>query len=145
MLLAAKDFEPAKQIYAGLANQYPTYPNLHLAFGRFLLETHDTDEAIAEFQKELQRDPKNVNSLLEIAAVRYHVDSPDGLDYAEQAVQLAPQLPFAHYLLGLLLLDTGNIPRAIPELETARQGLPREAGVYFALGNAYAKAGRPQE
>ena len=52
---------------------------------------------------------------------------------------------FIYLLLGLLLLDTGDVPRAIPELETARQGLPREAGVYFALGNAYAKAGRPHE
>jgi predicted Zn-dependent protease len=145
LALATKDFDRAQQIYRDLANEFPTYPNLHLACGRLLLDTHDTDAAIAEFQKELQRDPKNLNALLEIAAVRYQVDSQDGLKYAEQAVTLAPQQPFAHYLLGLLLLDTGNVPRAIAELEQSRQRLPREAGVYFALGNAYAKAGRREE
>jgi predicted Zn-dependent protease len=145
LFFAAKDFDRAKHTYSALAEEFPTYPNLHLAYGRLLLDTHDADAAVAEFQKELQRDPKNLNALLEIAAVRYQVDSQDGLKYAEQAVELAPQQPFAHYLLGLLLLDTGNVPRAIAELEQSRQRLPREAGVYFALGNAYAKAGRREE
>jgi tetratricopeptide (TPR) repeat protein len=141
-LLAKKDFEQAKQRYAQLASEFPDYPNLHLAFGRLLMETNETDEAIEEFQRELKRDPRNVNSLLEIAAARYLVDSQDGLQYAEEAVKLAPGQPFAHYLLGLLLLDTGNAVGAIPELEISQKAFPREATVYFSLGNAYARAGR---
>jgi tetratricopeptide (TPR) repeat protein len=141
-LLATKDFEQAKQRYAQLASEFPDYPNLHLAFGRLLIETNETDEAIEEFQRELKRDPRNVNSLLEIAAARYLVDSQDGLQYAEEAVKLAPGQPFAHYLLGLLLLDTGNAVGAIPEVEIAQKAFPREATVYFSLGNAYARAGR---
>jgi len=144
-LLATKEFERAKQVYTRLANEFPNYPNLHFAYGRLLLETHETDEAIEEFQRELTRDPKNVNSLLEIAAVRYQVDSQDGLKYAEEAVKLAPGLPFAHYLLGLLRLDTGNAAGAIPEFEIAQKAFPREAQVYFSLGNAYARAGRKTE
>jgi len=143
--LAAKDFERGKQVYSSLTEQYPDYPNLHLAFGRFLLEIHETDEAVLEFQRELKRDRNNVNSLLEIAAVRYQVDSQGGLQYAEDAVKLAPQLPFAHYLLGALRLDTGDAAGAIPELDAARKGLPNEAKIYFALGNAYARVGRKQE
>ena len=145
VLLAEKDFERAKQVYGGLERDYPTYPNLHLAFGRLLLDTHDTDQAVEEFQKELKRDPQNVNSLLEIAAVRYQADSQDGLKYAEMAVKLAPQQPFAHYLLGLLRLDTGDAAGAIPELEVARKAFPQEARMYFSLGNAYARAGRKAE
>src|SRR6266852_991277 len=144
-LLATNEFERAKQVYTRLANEFPNYPNLHFAYGRLLLETHETDEAIEEFQRELTRDPKNVNSLLEIAAVRYQVDSQDGLKYAEEAVKLAPGLPFAHYLLGLLRLDTGNAAGAIPEFEIARKSFPREAQVYFSLGSAYARTGRRVE
>jgi len=141
-LLAAKDFEHAKQRYSQLANEFPDYPNLHFAFGRLLLETHATDEAVEEFQRELKRDPKNVNSLLEIASVRYLVDSQDGLKFAEEAVRLAPGIPFAHYLLGLLRLDTGNAAGAVPELEIAQKAFPKESRVYFSLGNAYARVGR---
>jgi tetratricopeptide (TPR) repeat protein len=141
-LLAARDFEQAKKRYGELTSEFPDYPNLHFAFGRLLLETNETDEAIEEFQRELKRDPKNVNSMLEVAAVRYHVDSQDGLSYAEEAVKLSPRLPFAHYLLGLLRLDTGDASGAVPELEIAQKAFSKESRVYFSLGNAYARVGR---
>jgi tetratricopeptide (TPR) repeat protein len=139
---ATSEFEEGKQIYTALTARYPAYPNLHFAFGRFLLESHETDEAVAEFERELDRDPKNVNSMLEIASVRYQVDSLAGLKYAEQAVKLAPQMPFAHYLLGMLRLDTGDAAGAIPDLEFARQAFPDQPKIYFSLGAAYARVGR---
>jgi tetratricopeptide (TPR) repeat protein len=145
LLLGAKSFEQAKQTYAELTGEFPDYPNLHFAFARLLLETNETDQAIEEFQRELKRDPRNVNSLLEIASVRYHVDSQDGLKYAEEAAKLAPGIPFAHYLLGVLRLDTGNAAGAVPELEAAQKAFPKESRVYFSLGNAYSRVGRKAE
>ncbi len=144
-LLAARDFEQAKKRYVELTSEFPDYPDLHFAFGRLLLETNETEEAIQEFQRELKRDPNNVNSLLEIASVRYLVDSQDGLKYAEEAAKLAPGIPFAHYLLGVLRLDTGNAAGAVPELEAAQKAFPKESRVYFSLGNAYARVGRKAE
>jgi tetratricopeptide (TPR) repeat protein len=141
-LSATKDFDQAKQIYTSLIAGYPGYPNLHFAYGRMLLEAHETDSAIQEFQRELNRDPNDVNAMLEIASVRYQVDSQDGLKYAEEAVKLAPEIPFGHYLLGLLRLDTGNAAGAIPELERAQKSFPAESKVYFSLGKAYARVGR---
>lgn len=142
VLLAANEFDQAKQKYAQLTSEFPDYPNLHFAFGRLLLETHETDEAVQEFQRELKRDQKNVNSMLEIAAALQLVDSQGGLKYAEEAVKLVPGLPLAHYLLGMLRLETGDAAAAIPELETAQKAFPEEAGVSFSLGNAYARVGR---
>jgi tetratricopeptide (TPR) repeat protein len=144
-LAAKKDFASAKQIYSLLATQYPAYPNLHYAFGRFHLAAHELDDAVAEFQKELQNDPKHLGALLDLAAVRYRVDSADGIQYAERAVKASPQLPFAHYLLGLLYLDTDRTAEAVPELEIARKAFAKQAQVYFALGNAYAKLGRKED
>ena len=143
--LATKDFDHARKIYAELNAEFPPYPNLHLAYGRLLLELHENDGAVAQFQEELQRDPENIHSLLEIAAVRYRVDSQNALPYAERAVKLAPQIPFAHYLLGAVRLDLGDAAGAIPELEVARRGLPQAAEIHFALGNAYARTGRKLE
>jgi tetratricopeptide (TPR) repeat protein len=142
VLLDSNEFDQAKQKYAQLTSEFPDYPNLHFAFGRLLLETHDTDQAIAEFQRELQRDPKNVNSMLEIAAVLRMTDPRGALNYAIDAAKLAPQLPFAHYLLGLLRFDTGDPAAAVPELEIAQKAFPQEAEVYFSLGNAYGRVGR---
>jgi predicted Zn-dependent protease len=145
VLLAANEFDQAKQKYSQLTSEFPDYPNLHFAFGRLLVEMHEIDGAIQEFQFELKRDPRNVNSMLEIAAARRLVDSQGGLKYAEEAVKLAPGLPFAHYLLGMLRLETGDAAGAIPELEIAQKSFPKEAGVYFSLGKAYARVGRKAE
>ena len=144
-LVVLKQFEKSKQAYEQLVREFPEYPNLQYAYGHFLLEINDVDDAVAAFQHEIKNSPASVPARLQIAAVRYQSDSAAGLPYAQEAVKLAPQLPFAHYLCGLLLLDTGDFQQAIPHLEMAVKGLTKEAGVYFALGQAYAKAGRKQD
>jgi predicted Zn-dependent protease len=145
ILKARKQFDAAKQEYLSLGAEYPDYPNLHFAIGRFLLDANEPDGAIGQFQEELRANPRNVAALLEIAAARYQTDSTDGARYAEEAVKINPRHPFAHYLLGLLYLDTRDIEGAIAQLEVARRGFPNQPEVYFALGNAYARAGRKEE
>jgi tetratricopeptide (TPR) repeat protein len=142
---ATKDFQTGKQIFALVASEYPNYPNLHYAFGRFLLTMHETEEAAKEYQHELENDPAHLGALLELAGVRYRIDSADGVNYAQRAVKVNPQLPFGHYLLGLLYLDTDRATEAIPELEIARKAFAKEARVYFALGNAYARTGQKEQ
>lgn len=145
ILLTANDFDQAKQKYAQLTSDFPDYPNLHFAYGRLLLEIHDTDQAVQQFQLELDRDPNHVNSMLEIATALQLIDPQGGLKYAESAARLAPGLPFAHYILGTLRLATGDAANAIPEFEIARSAFPTEAGVYFALGKAYSAVGRKED
>lgn len=145
--LAAQDkLEQARQAFAGIVQQYPNFPNIHYAYGRFLREAHDSDVATREFEQEIKNNPTDVIARLQIADVKYRVDSAGGLPYAEEAVKLEPRYPFGHYVLGLLLLDTGDYQRAIAELETARRAFPhQEQQVYFALGTAYAHVGRKQD
>ncbi len=143
-LAARKKFEEAKKLYASVLEKAPDFPNLHYAYGRFLLEVQETDEALNQFQLDLRDNPARVQSYLEIAAVNYRVNSAAGLESAKKGVVLAPQLPFGHYLLGLLYLDTGAYDESIRELEIAKKSYLDKAEVYFALGNAYAKAGRKE-
>jgi len=144
-LAASKHFEEARKNYRQIADESPQTANIHYANGRFLLEIREIDAAVAEFQREIQNNPVHVLARLEIAAVRYRLDSANGVTYAEQAVKLDPQRPFGHYLLGLLYLDTNNFTGAISELERAKRSYPNVPEVYFALGNAYARSGRKVE
>jgi predicted Zn-dependent protease len=48
-------------------------------------------------------------------------------------------------MLGLLRLDVDDYLGAIPELEIAKKGLPKEPKICAALGTAYSRAGRKQE
>jgi tetratricopeptide (TPR) repeat protein len=144
-LLGQKKYEDAKTILNTLNTQYPQFPNIHYASGLLLLDTGETQAAVTQFQQEINNDPKHVLARLKIAAAEYKVDSQAGIPFAEEALKLNPQASLGHYLLGLLLLDTGNYQRAIPELETARASFPNEARLYFALGSAYSMAGRKDD
>jgi predicted Zn-dependent protease len=141
----AREFEDAKREYAALVQEAPAFPNVHYAYGRFLLATEDLDSGIQEFVKEIEAHPDHVRARVQIAAARYRLDSAAGLPYARDVVKLAPDYPFGHYLLGLLYFDTNDLAQAIPELEIAARMLPNEAQFHFALGNAYARAGRREE
>jgi tetratricopeptide (TPR) repeat protein len=134
-----------RDMYARAVQASPEFPNIHFAFGRFLLSIQEPDAAMAEFQEELKRNPNNIRARLQIAAIDYRTDSASGIPYAEDAVKADPQYPFAHYLLGLLYLDSGNAPGAITQLELARKMVPLEPQFSFALANAYAKAHRKED
>jgi tetratricopeptide (TPR) repeat protein len=57
-LAAHHKFDEAKQVYSGLEQRYPDCPNLHYAFGRFLLEARDPEPAKKEFEQELKNNPR---------------------------------------------------------------------------------------
>jgi tetratricopeptide (TPR) repeat protein len=138
-------FDAAKLAYSALVQEAPTFPNVHYAYGRFLLATEDLEHGVAEFLEEIKNSPDHVRARMLIAAARYRVDSPAGIPFALEVVKLQPRYPFGHYLLGLLYLDAGDIARATPELEAAARMVPQEAQFQFALGNAYARAGRRED
>lgn len=144
-LSAQRKFDEALSGYRALLNEYPEYPNLHYAAGLCYVEANDVVAAVDQFKQELQLEPQNLAANLEIASTLYKVDSGAALQYALAAVRLKPQLPFPHYLLGLLYLDTGDHRKAIPELEIAAKAFPKDARVFFALNTAYARAGRKQD
>jgi tetratricopeptide (TPR) repeat protein len=141
----AKDLGQAREGYASLVREFSVVPNVHYAYGCFLLSIQETEEAIAEFKSELQRDPQHIPAQMQIAATYYRTDSSAGIPYAQAVVKLKPKYPFGHYLLGLLCFDSGNLTQALPELEAAARLVPTEAQFQFALGNAYARAGRREE
>jgi tetratricopeptide (TPR) repeat protein len=142
---ARNEPEEARRLYDLALQQAADFPNLHYAYGRFLLGIREPDAALTQFEQEIANNPRHVQAHLEIAAVRYRIDSADGVKHAEEAVALDSKLPFGHYLLGLLYLDTGQFPKAVSELEVALEAFPTQPEVYFALGNAYAKAGRKED
>ena len=144
-LAAQKKFDDAKQLFNAAVAGHPKYPNIHYAFGLVLLEANDPATAEEQFKKEIENNPSDVVSRLQIAAAMYKVNSAEGLIHAQEAVKLAPREPFSHYLEGMLLLDTGDYQAAIPELQIAHKAYPREAKIYIALASAYSGAGRRQE
>jgi tetratricopeptide (TPR) repeat protein len=144
-LSGAKDYDAARTEFEQLIARAPHFPLVHYAYGCMLIDARDIPGAVKQFEAEIADEPKSVLPRLRIAVAEYKVDSAAGLTYAEQAVQLDPALPLGHYLLGLLLLDTGAYERAVSELEIARKAFPHEGRIDLSLATAYAHVGRAQD
>jgi predicted Zn-dependent protease len=142
---ARQDVDQAKREYERLVHDYPKTRNIQFASGRFLLANHLDDDAVQAFQRELDNSPNHLLARLGIAGIKASSDPAGALPYARQAVELAPKLPEAHYLLGLLLLNTGQAKDALSELETARRGNPDDPRVYFHLARAYTELNRKED
>ena len=144
-LAGQKKYDEARRIFDEVVTQHPDYPNLHYAYGLFLLEARDLSAGVEQLKQEIANNPAHLFARLQIAAAQYKTDSQAGIPYVEEALKLNPAIPFGHFLLGLLLLDTNQPARAIPELEIARQTFSRDPKVYFALGSAYSRVGRKSQ
>lgn len=144
-LSAANEYDQARLEYDYVLKQYPHFPLVHYAYGKFLLEARDRPGAIEAFKQEIAEAPNSVLARLEIAATEYKVDSVAGIPYARQAVDIVPQAPLPHYFLGLLLLDTGDYQGSIPHLDIAKRAFPQDAKIYWSLAVAYAHVGRPKD
>lgn len=145
-MAAQKKFDEALGLYERLAADFPQTPNVHYAYGRFLLVTHSDERAVAAFQREIRNSPNHLLARLLVADTRLRRrEFGDGLAYAEEAVKLSPRLPLARYLLGSLLLGTGQTVRAINELELAARLMPDEPKIFYSLSQAYGRAGRGED
>lgn len=144
-LAAQKDFDSARGDFESAVAHDPHAPNVHYAYGRFLLDARDRAAAIQQFELEIAQQPTDVNARLQIGAAEYKVDSAAALPYAEEAVQIAPGNPVAHYLLGLLLVDSGEYQKALPHLERARSAFSTDPDIYWSLAAVYDHNGRAAE
>jgi predicted Zn-dependent protease len=64
------------------------------------------------------------------------------LEMSERGMELAPESPAAHLMLGRSLLESGEAVRAIEILEAGTALAPESPDFAFALGRAYRRAGR---
>ena len=142
LLAARKQHAEALAAYERLTRTYSSRPNVHYALGRFHAARQEPEEAVAAFRRELENSPQHVPARLSIAAILRETDPAAALPYAEAAVTLNPRVPLGRFLLGSLLLQTGQVERAIVELEAAERSVTEDPAVYYALARAYVRAGR---
>ena len=142
---AARRAESADRLYQELVSRYPDEATVHYAYGAFLMGSKP-DLAVRQFQQELKKNPDHVPSLLQIAMEYLRQGKyQEALPLAERAHRLMPNFYTSRKVLGRVLLETGQIERAVQELEVGVQLKPEDPEMHFALSRAYARAGRKAE
>ena len=143
--MATRNTAAAEKAFEQLALRYPETPNVHYAFGVFLLQEKG-ERAIEEFKRELELQPAHPSSLMQIAfEYLKQGDAKTALTFAQQAVAAAPKEFPARKALGQALLDTGDVDGAIRELLAGIKMAPDSPGLHFLLGRAYQRAGRLED
>jgi tetratricopeptide (TPR) repeat protein len=144
-MMAMRQTAAAGTAFQTMVDRYPETPNVHYAYGVFLL-IEQPDRAIEEFKRELAIQPNHAASLLQIAYeyLKEHKGEV-ALPWAKHAVEVAPNSFVSHKALGDALLETGDTDGALRELQTAARLAPDSPSTRFSLARAYKRAGRTEE
>lgn len=132
----------AKPAFELLVQRYPDAPNVHYAYGVYLLD-EDPARAIAAFQQELKLSPGHVPSLLQIAFEYLRQSEWEtAKTWAQRIVELEPRDFAARRAIGQALLETGDVTGSIEHLQTGVKLAPDSPSMRFMLSRAYQRAGR---
>lgn len=143
--MATRRPETAQAAFDQLMARYSSAPNVHYAYGVFLLN-QDSDAALKEFKRELEISPQHQPAMVQMAFEYLKRDDYNtALPLAEKAVQLNPKMFPARNVLGRLLLQLGQVDRAIKELEEGARLAPTSPEMHYALARAYRRAGREED
>jgi cellulose synthase operon protein C len=123
--------------------QSPDADNVRLALAEALVFLEDFAGAIREYETLLARQPEHAIVLNNLAFLYQVEGDPRALELAERAYALRPQEPAIADTLGWVLLNLGDVERALPLLEFAYRSLPDQPEVRYHYAAALAKAGQP--
>src|SRR5204863_7549447 len=87
-------FKAVRDVYEGFLRQHPDHARAHLAYGSFLMEIHEDEEAVNQMEKARELDPKNPaawNNLANYYGHRSPVEK--AFEYYAKAMELDPNEP----------------------------------------------------
>jgi tetratricopeptide (TPR) repeat protein len=106
------------------------------------LDTRNYDNARRSFATQYGFPPDSAPAYLLTARMLLRREYlPVAQQFAAKALELDPQLPLAHALLGEIALAGEHLDEAIAEFEKERLRNPLNGSIYDRLGDAYTRAG----
>jgi tetratricopeptide (TPR) repeat protein len=106
------------------------------------LDTRNYDNARRAFASQYGFAPESAPAYLLTARMLLRREYlPVAQQFATKALELDPQLPLAHALLGEIALAGEHLNEAIAEFEKERLRNPLDGSIYDRLGDAYTRAG----
>jgi tetratricopeptide (TPR) repeat protein len=106
--------------------------------GLCYLNAQRYDDARKSFATQYDEEPNSAGAYLLLGTMLMHANLPElASQQAQKALEISPNFPLAHFMVGEVALYKSDIPRAIAEFEAERRINPDYAPVYDRLGDAY--------
>jgi tetratricopeptide (TPR) repeat protein len=133
-------------LFDELQNSMGSTPQLHVVFGRAYRATGYLNEAISEFKKAIELNPRYSRAhyylgytyLLQGGRERFPLARP----LFEQELEVNPHDYFSVFYLGVIDLSNGDFPSAEKYLKSAARLQPDSPDPLRYLGETYFKSGR---
>jgi tetratricopeptide (TPR) repeat protein len=113
-------------------------PDVYSYYGIVLLRTGDTAGAAEAFRKELQSNPNDFTSNLQLGSLsRRDQESAKAIPYLERALRLRPGDPGARYQIAAAHFAMGKVDDARAELEQIVNEAPQFTEAHVTLATVY--------
>ncbi len=142
----ARDFTKARKDLARAAELNPRLPSVHGFYGRALLATGDPANAQAEFRKELELNPFDFDSNLNLGfLLRQDQKHDEAMPFIERALKVRPRAAAARYQLATVYLAKGQTAEAQRELEQVVADEPGFVEAHVSLATLYYRLKRKSD
>jgi TolB-like protein/Flp pilus assembly protein TadD len=137
------DFAGAEREFHAVLRDAPNDARAHSGYAALLWARGRFDEALTEMKKVSELAPLSLGVGVDLGRAYYFARQNDlAIEQYERVIELDPNYPSAHSMLGMALLEKEEYERAIAEL---KRGMALSDGQSVWLAYAYAVAGRQAE
>ncbi len=135
------DWAETEKEYKRAIELNPKYGSAHSMYGVYLMVRERFDDSYQEMKRAMELDPISVPIALGPARPLYLAGKYDqAIEVYRNAFKMAPNSPSAHFGLGLVYEQQGNVSQALAEYAKVVP-FPDDAGAISAQGHAFALAG----
>ena len=142
----AQEFAEALVDLKKAADLNPQLPDVFSYYGMALLSTGDTAAAANAFRKELESNPNDFVSNLQLGALLKQDQRYDeALTSFERALRVRPGDPGVRYQMATLDVIAGNLDQACARLEQLIQETPHFVEAHVSLATVYYRLKRKED
>ena len=145
--MIARDYERAIKEFRVAAALAPQTPKINFFIGQSLIRLNRFDEAEKSFRQELRINPVDESSKYHLAftLIERKINADETVSLLKEAIELRSDYAEAHYQLGKIYIERGEIEKAIEHLEIAARSDQSKDYIYYQLSIAYRRASRKED